>query len=78
MTSAVVGDEDLLAGTDLTYIMTFKSDRTHAVSVSNDEEGLVCVDTSCEWDGTYAFTATTLTTLEPSHPDPDERGKDTS
>jgi len=78
MTSAVVGDEDLLAGTSILYIMTFRSDRTHSVSVSNDAEGLVCGETSCEWDGAYAYTRTTLTTLEPNHPDPDERGEDTS
>ena len=78
MTSAVVGDEELLAGTSIMYIMTFRSDQTHSVSVSNDAEGLVCGETSCEWDGEYAYTGTTLTTLEPNHPDPDERGEDTS
>lgn len=79
MTSAVVGDEDLLAGkTSILYIMTFRSDRTHSVSVSNDAEGLVCGAPSCEWDGFYTYTGTTLTTLEPNHPDPEERGEDTS
>ena len=78
MTSAVVGDEELVAGTDIRYIMTFRSDRTHSVSVSNAPEGLICGETSCEWDGFYDYTVTTLTTLEPNHPEPDERGEDSS
>jgi hypothetical protein len=79
MTSAVVGDEELLARGGLQYIMTLRSDGTHSVSLSNDVLHLVCpTQTSCAWDGGYSYTATTITTVEPSHPDPDERGEDTS
>ena len=77
MTSAVVGDEELVAGTDIRYIMTFRSDRTHSVSVSNDVEGVVCGETSCEWDGPYWYAATTITLDESDHPDPDEANEDT-
>ena len=77
-TSAVVGDDERLVGTGLLYFMTFRSDLTHSVSVSNDAEGLVCGETSCEWNGSYSYTRTTLTTIEPNHPDPDERGEDSS
>ena len=79
-TSAVVGDDELVAGTGIRFIMTFRSDGTHSVSVSNDTENLVCPEpqTSCGWDGTYTYTGTTLTTREPNHPDPGEAGEDTS
>jgi hypothetical protein len=73
-----VGDDERLVGTGLLYFMTFRSDLTHSVSVSNDAEGLVCGETSCEWNGSYSYTRTTLTTIEPNHPDPDERGEDSS
>jgi len=81
MTSAVVGDDELLIGSGLQYIMTFRSNGKHSVSVSNDVDQLVCTvppQTSCKWRGEYSYSATTLTTLEPNHPDPDERGEDTS
>jgi hypothetical protein len=79
MTSVVVGDDELLSGRDLLLIMTFWSDGRHSVSVSGDVDNLVCpVDTSCGWSGTYLYTGTTLTTVEPDHPDPGERGADTS
>ena len=78
MTSAVVDDDELLDGTGLLYIMTFRGDLTHSVSVSNDAGGLVCGETSCEWDGSYSYTGTNFTTVELNHPDPDERGEDTS
>ena len=77
LASVVLDDEELLVGT-VRYIMTFRSDLTHSVSVSNDAEGLVCGDTSCEWDGSYSYTGTNFTTVEPDHPDPDEAGEDTS
>lgn len=78
-TSAVLGDDELLAGYDMLYIMVFRSDGTHAVSVSNDVDGLICgSQTDCEWDGQYAYTRTTVTTVEPNHPDPDEAGEDTA
>lgn len=81
MTSAVVGDDELLAGTDLQWIATYRSDGTHSVSVSNDSEQNVCKvppQTACEWDGTYRYTGTTITHDEPDHPDPDEAGEDTA
>ena len=78
MTSAVVGSEELFVGSGVLYIMTFRSDRTHSVSVSNDVEGVVCGETSCDWDGEYGYTGTTITTLEPNHPDEEERGEDTA
>ncbi len=80
MTSAVVGDEELLVGTDLQWIVSFRDDGTHSVFVSNDFEFLVCKDppqASCEWNGTYTYTGATITFNEPNHPDPDERGEDT-
>jgi len=77
LASVVLDDGELPVGT-VRYIMTFRSDLTHSVSVSNDTEGLVCGDTSCEWDGSYSYTGTRFTTVEPSHPDPDEQGEDTS
>ena len=78
MTSAVVGSEELFVGSGLLYIMTFRSDGTHSVSVSNDVEGVVCGEPSCAWDGWYTYTGTTITTLEPNHPDLEERGEDTA
>ena len=79
MTSAVVGSEEIFAGSGMRYTMTFHSDGTHSVSMIGDVDHLVCpTQTSCEWDGLYSYTGTTLTTIEPSHPDPDERGEDTS
>jgi hypothetical protein len=78
-TAAVVGDVELNVGTSVLYIMTFRSDGTHSVSVSNDIEHLVCPgpQTGCAWDGLYSYTGTTITTLEPNHPDPGEAGEDT-
>ena len=79
MTSAVVGSEELFVGSGLRYIMTFRNDGTHSVSVSNDVDNLVCpTQTSCEWNGWYTYTGTTITTLEPNHPDPGEQGEDTA
>ena len=80
LTSAVLGDDELLPGSRFSYVITFSSDGTHSVSVSGDFEYLVCGDpnTSCGWTGLYAYTGTTLTTVEPDHPDPGERGEDTS
>ncbi len=79
LTSAVVGDQELLVGTDLSWIVRFRNDGTHSVSVSNDFEFLVCKppQDSCEWNGTYRYTGTTITFDEQNHPDPDERGEDT-
>ena len=78
-TSAVLGDDELNVGTDLLYIITFRSDEDFSVSVSNDVDHLVCQDpdTSCEWDGPYWYTATTITLDESDHPDPDEANEDT-
>lgn len=75
--SAVLGDNEILGG--LQYFLTLRGDGTHSVSVSNDMEHLVCpaTQTSCEWDGTYTYTATTITFDEPDHPDPGEAGEDT-
>lgn len=79
MTSAVVGSEELFVGSGMQYTMFFRSDGTHSVSMVNDVDNIVCpTQTSCEWDGSYSYTGTTLTTIEPNHPDPDERGEDTS
>ena len=80
MTSAVVGDDELLAGTDLLWIVTFRGGGRHSVSVSNDFEHDVCKEppqTNCEWDGTYTYTGATITFDEPNHADPDEAGEDT-
>jgi hypothetical protein len=80
LTSAVLGDEELLAGTGLLYIMTFRSNGKHTVTVSGDMEHLVCPEpqTSCTWNGRYSYTGTTITTVEPGHPDPGEAGEDTA
>jgi hypothetical protein len=79
LTSAVVGDDELHPGRHFSFIMTLWSDGTHSVSVSGDADNLVCqADTSCGWSGTYTYTGTTITTDEPEHPDPGERGEDTS
>jgi hypothetical protein len=79
MTSAVVGSEELFVGSGLQYTMIFRSDLSHSVSVSNDVDRIVCLtQTSCAWDGWYSYTGTTITTLEPSHPDPEEQGEDTA
>lgn len=77
--SAVVGDDELFPGKGFRYFLTFRSDGTHSVSVSGDMEHEVCPapQTECEWDGTYTYTAVTITTIEPNHPDPDETGEDT-
>lgn len=77
LVSAVLDDGELPVGS-VRFIITFRSDLTHSVSVANDAEGLVCGDTSCEWDGSYSYTGTRFTTVEPNHPDPDERGEDSS
>lgn len=79
LTSAVVGDDKLLPAGDFSYVMTFWSDGTHSVSVSGDLDHLICgaQDTACGWSGTYSYTGTTITTVEPDHPDPGERGADT-
>ena len=78
MTSAILGNDELLEGEQ--YIMTFRGDGTHSVTVVYDTRHLVCPEphTSCSWDGTYTYTRTTLTTVEPNHPDPGEQGEDTS
>jgi len=80
-TSTVVGSEEMVAERGgIRYIMTFRSDLSHSVSVSNDTEYVVCPEpqTSCGWDGTYTYTGTTMTTVEPNHPDPEEQGEDTA
>lgn len=56
-----------------------RSDGTHSVFIPGDVEHLACpVETNCAWDGTYTQTISTITTVEPNHPDPGERGEDTS
>jgi len=78
LTSAVVGDDELFPGRGFSYLMTFWSDGKHSVSVSGDVDHLVCgAQTSCSWSGTYTYTGTTFTTVEPNHPDPGEQGEDT-
>ncbi|MGD8699437.1 MAG: hypothetical protein PVJ43_09115 [Gemmatimonadales bacterium] len=80
LTSAVLGDDELVPGSHFSYVMTFWGDGTHSASVSGDFDHLVCgaPDTSCDWSGMYSYTGTTLTTVEPDHPDSGERGEDTS
>ncbi len=80
-TSALFGEVELIPGPHFQFIQTFSSDGTRSVSVSGDTDYLVCPfpDTSCSWSGSSCtYTATTITTLEPDHPDPGERGEDTS
>ena len=75
MTSAVVGDADMVVGR-VRYIMTFRSDETYAVSISHDEEQLACnylpgpPQTSCAWEGTYVVTLTAITLDEIDGPEP--------
>jgi hypothetical protein len=78
LAKAVVGDQVFDERT-LLFIATYRSDGTHSVSVVNDVQGLICGgQTSCEWEGTYTYTATTITHVELDHPDPDEAGEDTA
>jgi hypothetical protein len=78
LTSVVLGDDEILPR-QVSFIMNFLSDGRHSVSVAGDVDHLVCpVNTSCSWSGTYTYTGTTLTTVEPNHPDPGEQGADTS
>ena len=79
--SYIEGDDVFLAG-DLRYVMILRKDGTFTNSVGNDNaaDPLLCKDppqTSCSWDGTYTYTATTITVDDYGHPDPDERGLDT-
>ncbi len=63
------------------YVVTLRSDSTHSVSVSNDVEHWVCKvppQTSCQWDGTYTYTPSTITFYEPNHPDPGQGPEDTA
>jgi len=79
ITSAVLGNDELLPGGQFSYVMTFWSE-THSVAVSGDVDHLVCPApaTSCGWSGMYTFTGTSITTVEPNHPDPGEQGEDTA
>ncbi len=80
-TSYTEGNDETPAG-DLQYVMTIRKDGTFSSSVGNDNgaDPVLCKDppqTSCSWDGTYTYTATTITVDDSNHPDPDERGIDT-
>jgi len=79
--SVVFGEVEFLPEPHFRYIQTFWSDGSHSVSVSGDTDHLVCPfpDTSCGWGGSsYTYTGTTITTVEPNHPDPEEQGPDTA
>jgi hypothetical protein len=80
-TSVIFGEVELLPGPHFRFIQTFWSDGSASTSVSGDTDHLICPspNESCSWSGSfYTYTATTLTTLEPNHPDPGEQGEDTS
>ena len=78
MTSAVVGDDEFITKKGLQYNVTLRSDLSFSSAIANDVDHLVCPEeTSCEWDGTYTYTAATITFDDTNHPDSDERGEDT-
>jgi len=79
LTSVLLGNEELMPENGLWWKMIFRSDLTFSSSVSNDDGHLICPSqTFCEWDGTYEYSATTIMMDESDHPDPDERGEDSS
>jgi len=84
LTSVLLGNEELMLEIGLGWKITFRSDFSFSSSVSNDDDHVICRDpaippqTSCEWKGTYTYTATTIKLIEWDHPDPDNRGEDTS
>jgi hypothetical protein len=80
-TSYIEGNDEMPAG-DLQYVMILRNDGTFSNSVGNDNaaDPVLCKDppqASCSWDGTYTYTATTITVDDRGHPDPDERNFDT-
>lgn len=80
-TNLVVGNDDTPVG-HYRYVMVLRDDGTFSSSVGNDDAGdpVLCKDppqASCSWDGTYEYTATTITVDDTNHPDPDERSVDT-
>jgi len=82
LTSVLLGNEELVPENGLWWKIILRSDFSFSSSVSNDDDYLICpeldLETSCEWDGTYEYSATTIKLIEWDHPDPDERGEDSS
>ena len=85
--SVADGNEEAFSGSPplhLQWIVTLRPDGTFSHYISNDLDHLICRDpdvppvTSCEWDGTYTYTLTTITFDDWDHPDPENRGWDTS
>ena len=83
---SVADGDDEVNGSDLPvqWIATIRRDGTFSNYVSDDVDHLICKDpavpptTSCEWDGTYTYTLTTITLDDSNHPDPENRNEDTS
>ena len=73
LTMAEDGNGEIPIG-DLALIVTYRSDGTSSVAVSNDLTHQICEapQTSCTWDGTYTYTATEITGNEVGGPEPGE------
>lgn len=72
VTSVAVGDEEIVLPRDFSLILTFRTDNTYSLSATNTSGGFVCEEpqTSCTINGTYEYTATTITLNEVDGPEP--------
>jgi hypothetical protein len=66
VTSFMIDDVEVLAGTDLSFTLTLRSNGTFTASVSGDNDHMFCdATTSCTESGTYQHTSTTFTFCDP-------------
>jgi hypothetical protein len=60
-TSILIGDTEILAGTDNSFVMTFRSDDTYSIDIYHESGEFCDGDTSCLEIGTYTYTSSTIT-----------------
>jgi hypothetical protein len=66
VTSILIDDVEVLAGTSFSFIMTLRSNGTYSFTFSGDTDHLVCEGTtSCSESGTYIYTSNTFTFCDP-------------
>jgi hypothetical protein len=70
-TSIMIDDVEVLAGTDLSVTVTFRSDGTFSTTVTGDTDHFFCEGTtSCTENETYIHTSTTFTVCDPGCDEP--------
>jgi hypothetical protein len=71
-TSFMLGEDEILRGTDLSLVATFERGGDFSVAVSGDDENEICEgSSSCDIEGTYWHTSYVLTLIDDGQGDGD-------